>query len=564
MYTTKTSTVVDGHLKNPDKGYGSRLSKQDNDVKKKPWHSNFDSTRDGCYGCNSRNHKWADCKFNPKNEWANSTKSTGNSKSFDRTKKGVGLALAQCQNAGCEDSENPVKVGSTCYFADFKSNQCTDDENKLADASADCAQAPLVRGTIPDYLKDGKIELANGQEIKLVTGACNAHNITKDCESMPVVKGKLNAHVVDTLRDTGCSGVVVKRSLVSNEMLTGESHICFLIDGTARRFPVAVVHICTPYLCGEVKAMCMEKPVYDLIIGNVAGARDPSDPDANWMIHSKQCKGQTGVNIEIESDECSKRDNGSADQSGHERTIEVDCSDSVVVDLVDRSKADEPMTEHCESDTVEGAHAVTTRAQTEKKSRPIVPLIVNETSQNPVSSDEFLREQKHDPQLCKLFEKARSGKKATIRGRYQERFEVRRKLLYRIFMVKGRDPVKQLVVPQKLRTRVMSVAHESVLAGHLRIRKTIDRVGSCFYWPGMTGDVTRFCQSCDVCQRTVIKGSVKKVPLQSIPVVSEAFSKIGVDLVGPIYPPTENGNQYILTCMDYATRYPEAIALRTI
>ena len=37
-----------------------------------------------------------------------------------------------------------------------------------------------------------------------------------------------------------------------------------------------------------------------------------------------------------------------------------------------------------------------------------------------------------------------------------------------------------------------------------------------------------------------------------------------MDLVGPISPPNENGHQYILTLVDHATRYPEAIALKRI
>ena len=37
-----------------------------------------------------------------------------------------------------------------------------------------------------------------------------------------------------------------------------------------------------------------------------------------------------------------------------------------------------------------------------------------------------------------------------------------------------------------------------------------------------------------------------------------------VDLVGPIFPPTERGNKYILTMTDYATRYPEAFPSKDI
>jgi hypothetical protein len=44
-------------------------------------------------------------------------------------------------------------------------------------------------------------------------------------------------------------------------------------------------------------------------------------------------------------------------------------------------------------------------------------------------------------------------------------------------------------------------------------------------------------------------------------IISEPFQRIAVDLVGPLQPITVKGNRYILTIIDYATRYPEAVAL---
>lgn len=37
-----------------------------------------------------------------------------------------------------------------------------------------------------------------------------------------------------------------------------------------------------------------------------------------------------------------------------------------------------------------------------------------------------------------------------------------------------------------------------------------------------------------------------------------------MDLVGPLHPITDRGNRYILTLVDYATRYPEAVTLPSI
>ena len=76
--------------------------------------------------------------------------------------------------------------------------------------------------------------------------------------------------------------------------------------------------------------------------------------------------------------------------------------------------------------------------------------------------------------------------------------------------------------------------------------------------------MTRFCRSCDICQRTIAKGRVAIVPLGKMPIIDTPFDRLTVGLVGPIFPPAERGNKYILTMMDYATRYPEAVPLKDI
>ena len=37
-----------------------------------------------------------------------------------------------------------------------------------------------------------------------------------------------------------------------------------------------------------------------------------------------------------------------------------------------------------------------------------------------------------------------------------------------------------------------------------------------------------------------------------------------MDIVGPIAPPSEAGHRYILTLVDYATRYPEVVSLKKV
>ena len=74
----------------------------------------------------------------------------------------------------------------------------------------------------------------------------------------------------------------------------------------------------------------------------------------------------------------------------------------------------------------------------------------------------------------------------------------------------------------------------------------------------------RLCRSCGVCQRTISKGSMAKVPLGKLPLMVLLFKHVAVHLIGPITPASDKRHRYELTLMDYATRNPEAVSLKNI
>lgn len=55
-----------------------------------------------------------------------------------------------------------------------------------------------------------------------------------------------------------------------------------------------------------------------------------------------------------------------------------------------------------------------------------------------------------------------------------------------------------------------------------------------------------------------------RAPLGKMPVIDIPFRRVVVDIAGLLVPITDKGNRYILTLLDYATRYPEAVALPSI
>ncbi len=138
-------------------------------------------------------------------------------------------------------------------------------------------------------------------------------------------------------------------------------------------------------------------------------------------------------------------------------------------------------------------------------------------------------------------------------------FVVQNGLLYCIAQRRGEEK-RLLVVPRSKTESVMELAHAHPMAGHLGAQNTIQRIRDRFHWPGLEGEVKRFCQACPTCQRTSPR-TPPPSPLIPLPIIEVPFERIGMDLVGPL-PKSAWGHEHILVIVDYATRYPEAIPLR--
>ena len=122
----------------------------------------------------------------------------------------------------------------------------------------------------------------------------------------------------------------------------------------------------------------------------------------------------------------------------------------------------------------------------------------------------------------------------------------------------------QIIIPQQCRQQLLEMAHRTPLAGHLGVRKTLQRLRTHFYWPRMTADVAQYIRACHSCQVTGKPNQAIPVsPLIPIPTLQPPFGRIIIDIVGPL-PKTSDAHVYLLTILDAATRYPEAVPLRSV
>lgn len=91
--------------------------------------------------------------------------------------------------------------------------------------------------------------------------------------------------------------------------------------------------------------------------------------------------------------------------------------------------------------------------------------------------------------------------------------------------------------------------------------KTYERILTRFYWPGVKKVVEEYCRHCPECQLNSPKVTYRS-PLIPLPIIETPFSRIALDIVGPL-PKSNRGHRYLLVILDYATRFPEAIPLRS-
>ena len=131
-------------------------------------------------------------------------------------------------------------------------------------------------------------------------------------------------------------------------------------------------------------------------------------------------------------------------------------------------------------------------------------------------------------------------------------------LLFRTRLDTLGDTVEQLCLPTSYRNRCLTLTHESF--GHAGRNKMGQHIKRFFYWPSITADAARHIKSCEVCQKKD-KTLPRQMMMQTREVVTVPSERVAVDIVGP-FPVAKGGFRYLLTYLDMATRWPEAIPLK--
>ena len=318
-----------------------------------------------------------------------------------------------------------------------------------------------------------------------------------------VVKVRVDGKETTALRDTGCTGIIVSAALVTEDKFISKTLETTLASKDVKtRLRVAVVEIDSPYFQGPTEVSVMEQPLFPVMIGQSFGVGNVRCVTPLYPVRDPEWY--------------------------HNSTAAVTTRQQTRKEIVEE--------------------------QAKPEAEPRRP-----TGAEIFSPADLKREQAADPSLFKVRQFAREGKEV-----HGVLYLYKKDILLRVVTDKTGTKHSKVVVPKKMRARVLSFGHDHAMAGHLGFNKTAERIRAEFWWPGFLTEIKRYCASCDTCQRVQPKGRTPKVPLCKVATIDVMFKKVAADIIGPIIPMSDSKKQYILVVVDYGTRYPEAIALKDI
>ena len=138
---------------------------------------------------------------------------------------------------------------------------------------------------------------------------------------------------------------------------------------------------------------------------------------------------------------------------------------------------------------------------------------------------------------------------------FRRQIDIREGLLYYVWEDPHSTPPPIFLVPRSMISEVLALCHDSVTGSHSGIVKTYDRLRRRFMWHGMYHDCRLYVETCITCQLQK-KPSRKMRAAMQLHHAGAPLERVHLDMLGP-FPPSRNGNVYILVLVDQFSKWVE-------
>ncbi len=130
-----------------------------------------------------------------------------------------------------------------------------------------------------------------------------------------------------------------------------------------------------------------------------------------------------------------------------------------------------------------------------------------------------------------------------------------------------------LCVPHGCRRSIFESVHSTT---HTGVKKSLRAIRSHFTWPGITVDVAKWAEQCDVCQRNKTRTAVAPQVPMPMPLPQEKWLDVGMDFAfvtpsnatdpkqSAFKIPSKSGPDSFFVYVDYTTRYTVAVPMRSM
>ena len=112
-----------------------------------------------------------------------------------------------------------------------------------------------------------------------------------------------------------------------------------------------------------------------------------------------------------------------------------------------------------------------------------------------------------------------------------------------------------------IKKRILHDNHDSKLAGHFSIFKTLERLKQNYHWPKIAEEVQDYVRSCDTCQRNKASRHNKYGLLDPLEVPYRPWSSISMDWIVEL--PESGGCMQIWVIVDWLTKMAHVILPKT-
>ena len=111
----------------------------------------------------------------------------------------------------------------------------------------------------------------------------------------------------------------------------------------------------------------------------------------------------------------------------------------------------------------------------------------------------------------------------------------------------------------QLKAQILSIFHDSALAGHSGVWGTYKRISALLYWPKLRKEVREFVRVYVTCQRYKPGNSSPADLLQPLPMPAAIFTDLTIDFIEAL--PTSQGKDTIMVVVDRLSKYAHFMAL---